>query len=120
MVEIEYLKTESGYDNCFSFLYREKEYIPEEFFDESETGVEHKFLLFLLKKHKILDNDAKGDMVLWDISYQCNYRGIPFTMVYDTDWDMVSFSVDPKNIEHKTMIAEKIKKMIETEKSLKK
>ena len=53
--------------------------------------------------------------LIWSTHYDCIYSGIPFTMIYDQDYDTVSFSVDPENMQHKTMIAERIQQLVKNE-----
>ena len=116
MIEIKTIRSEAGSDNCFSFCFALKDYIPGSFFREGEEGAELRFFISLFVKFGIMDkNKAFGENAIWSRHYACHYRGTPFTMVYDMDYDIVSFSVGLPEIEHKGMIAEGIRHLVETE-----
>ena len=117
-VKIEYCKSESGYDNCFDIRFYHKEYIPDVFFEQHKNGVGAELYFYISLFYKFGMFDCKKEhyhQMIWSTHYDCVYNGIPFTMVYDEDYDMVSFSVDPQNIQHKNMIAERIKQLVENE-----
>ena len=110
MIGIKYLKSASGYENCFTFSYSHKDYIPEEY-EQYDNGAELRFFIDLLQKNGMLADTGSVSMI-WNRSYSCIYGDIPFTMVYDEDDDIVSFAVEPENIPHINDIAERIKELI--------
>lgn len=118
LIQINYLKSEAGYDNCFDLSFPLKEYIPSFFFEENEGGyaAELYFYIALFHKFGILDHDEKHIHTdIWSVRYNCSYNAIWFDMVFDEDYDFVTFAVNPKKIEHIPMIAEHIKHLVETE-----
>ena len=118
MIEIQYTKSKSGYDNCFDILFNLKEYIPKVFFEQHENGDGAELYFFISLLHKFGMFDCKKEhyhQIIWSTHYDCIYSGIPFTMIYDEDYDIVSFSVDPENMQHKTMIAERIQQLVKAE-----
>ena len=77
---------------------------------------ELEFYLNIFEKHNILCTcNTAGEEMIWSTCYKCNYQGVPFTMAYDNDYDMVSFSVDENNISQRRFVAEGIKELIEYE-----
>lgn len=118
MIEIRYTKSESGYDNCFDILFEPKEYIPKVFFEQHENGDGAELYFFISLLHKFGMFDCKKGhyhQLIWSTYYDCIYSGIPFKMVYDEDYDIVSFAVAPENMQHKTMIAERIQQLVKNE-----
>lgn len=118
MIEIKRMKSEAGYYNCFELSFRLKEYIPPFFFEQHEDGyaAELYFYIALFHKFGILDRDEKHiHQDIWSVRYDCSYNGIWFNMVFDEDYDFVTFAVAPRNIKHIPMIAERIKFLVETE-----
>ena len=118
MIEIQYTKSELGYDNCFDILFNLKKYIPKVFFEQHENGDGAELHFFISLLHKFGMFDCKKEyyhQLIWSAHYDCIYNGIPFTMVYDEDYDIVSFVVAPENMQHKTMIAERIQQLIKNE-----
>ena len=118
MIEIQYTKSKSGYDNCFDILFNLKEYIPKVFFEQHENGDGAELYFFISLLHKFGMFDCKKEhyhQIIWSTHYDCIYSGIPFTMIYDEDYDTVSFSVNPENMQHKTMIAERIQQLVKAE-----
>lgn len=118
MVEIKYTKSESGYTNCFDITFYLKDYIPNVFFEQHENwdGVELHFFISLLYKFGMFDCKKEHcHRLIWSTAFDCEYNGIPFVMMYDEDYDIVSFSVLPEYIQHMTEIAERIKQLIEEE-----
>lgn len=112
------MKSEAGYDNCFELIFYLKEYIPAFFFEQHEDGyaAELYFYIALFHKFGILDHNEKHiHEDIWSIRYNCSYNGIWFDMVFDEDYDFVTFAVRPKDIGHIPMIAEHIKHLVETE-----
>ena len=115
MIEICYMKSEAGIDNCFDFLYYLKDYIPEEYFNND--CAELNFYIHLLTENGMYSGSDKSKHILiWSIHYDCVYNSIPFTMVYDEDYDIVSFAVDKEYLSYKCEIAEHIKQLIEKNK----
>ena len=118
MIEIQYTKSKSGYDNCFDILFNLKEYIPKVFFEQHENGDGAELYFFISLLHKFGMFDCKKEhyhQIIWSTHYDCIYSGIPFTLIYDEDYDTVSFSVDPENMQHKTLIAERIQQLVKAE-----
>ena len=110
MVSIEYLTSSSGLDNVFMFDIME--YMSKPRKDREELD----FYLKFFEKHNILSTcNTAGEEMIWSTCYKCNYKGIPFTMVFDNDYNMVSFSVDENNISQRRFVAEGIKELIEPE-----
>lgn len=121
MVEIKYLKSRAGIVNCFELLYYLRDYIPREFFEKHEDGIgaELYFYIRFLNYYGLFD--CKKEHYHHNIggcSYDCFWNGIPFKMVYDEDYDFVSFSVNEQNLIYKEQIAEYIKKLIENKEYL--
>ena len=118
MIEIKYIRSESGYDNCFDIKFNQKEYIPNVFFEQNKNGYSAELFFFISLLHKFGMFDFKKEhyhQLIWSTHYDYIYNGIPFTMIYDEDYDMVSFSVAPENMQHKTMIAERIQQLVKNE-----
>ena len=117
MIEIKRYKSYAGHDNCFGLSFRLKEYIPPVFFEQHEDGVgaELYFYITLFHKFGIFDCDEKHYHThIWSTSYNCCYKGIWFDMIYDEDYDDVTFSVALRNIKNIPMIADHIKHLVET------
>lgn len=121
MVTINYLRSESGLFNCFAYSFLLKEYIPHKYFQISENGVgaELYYFIDLLKQNNMFDCKKNHyHQMIWSYHYDCIYnRDIPFTMVYDEDYDMVSFSVSEEHMSFKEEIAQAIKSIIKTTKT---
>lgn len=118
MIEIRYMQSDAGYDNCFDLLFDMREYIPKVFFEQHENGAGAELYFYISLLHKSGMFDCKREhyhTLIWSTHYDCVYNGIPFVMVYDKDCDVVSFSVLPENMQHRTMIAERIQQLIENE-----
>ena len=83
---------------------------------ENDEGAELYFFISLLHKFGMFDYKKEHyHQLIWSTHYDCIYNGIPFTMIYDEDYDIVSFSVAPENMQHKTMIAGRIKQLVKNE-----
>lgn len=118
MIEIQYKQSESGYDNCFDIQFDLKAYIPHVFFEQHESGHGAELYFFISLLHKFGMFDCRKEhyhQLIWSTHYDCIYSGIPFTMIYDEDYDKVSFSVAPENMQHRTMIAEQIQHLVKNE-----
>lgn len=118
MIEIKRMKSEAGYDNCFELLFHLNEYIPPVFFEQHEDGAGAELYFYISLFHKFGIFDCKKEhyhQLIWSTEYDCVYNGVPFNMVYDEDYDIVTFAAQPSNIKHIPMIAEHIKFLVETE-----
>lgn len=121
MVNINYMKSVSGLDNCFEFLFPVKDYIDEKFFslNKNNYAVELSFYISLFLKHGLFDGNRNHcHQSIWSYRYDCFFRDIPFSMIFDEDYDIVSFSVDEININYRKEIAEYVKQLIELKPSL--
>lgn len=117
MIAIEYGRSSSGNENCFHIQFEHKRYIPKEFFQKNKNG--SALLCFYISLLQRFDMLGRGEehchRYLWSRHYDCVYNEIPFTMVYDEDYDMVSFSLLPENAQYKTVVAERIGQLVEKE-----
>ena len=111
MIEIKYDEKPC----VFYFLYSQKEYIPEKFFDVDmyAKDIELNYFVDLLTRNKMLSQHTKGTPMIWTTHYACSYRRISFIMVYDEDYGLVSFAVAKSK--DRVEIAEAIKHMMENE-----
>ena len=83
---------------------------------EDGVGAELYFYISLFHQFGIFDCQPKHyHQDIWSIRYDCVIDGIWFSMIYDEDYDTVSFSVSPKNIERIPEISEHIKTLIEND-----
>ena len=114
MIEIRYSKSKSGLDNIFD-LFHVNDYIPMPLTEQRNEGTELKFYLSLFKRFDILTSDATGVTYFWNTYFTCCINECYFKMVYDNEYDIVSFAVDEKFIERRQFIAESIKSLIEKE-----
>ena len=118
MAEIDYRKSKSGLDNCFVINFRLREYIPNHFFEINENGDGAELYFYISLLHKFGMFDCKKEHYNLDIFYSyydCYYNGIPFSMVYDGDYDMVSFCVSAEYVIYREQIAQRIKYLVENE-----
>lgn len=122
MIEIKYLKSEAGLDNCFELIFPLKDYIDESFFKLNKRGyaAELLFYISLFLKNGMFDGKREHcHQYIWSFHYDCIYNNeIEFTMVFDEDYDMVSFAIEEENQELRKDIAEHIKRLIEKKVSL--
>ena len=51
-------------------------------------------------------------MIIYITHWKCEVKGITFSMVYDEDYDWVTFSVDEEHIKDISVVADEIKKLI--------
>ncbi len=114
MIEIRYAKSQTGLDNMFDFLHI-SDYIPLPLTEQRNEGTELKFYLSLFKRFNIIDSDVTGVAYFWSTYFTCRYEQFIFKMIYDNDYDLVSFAVDKKFIKQRKFIAESIKSLIEKE-----
>lgn len=116
MIKIEYMKSVSGLDNCFDLLFSFDEYFPniEERFGCTDTW-DYQLHTWLFKKNNLFKGSEKGKEYIWSIHWDCEIKGIPFSMVYDEDYDIISFSLDENHLQYRETVAEELKRMIEEE-----
>ena len=113
MANIIYRKSKAGFDNCFEIEFAEKEVIPSAFYENGEYGAVLRFFMNMLRNEGMLDENENGSDLIWCRHYPCRFGDIPFTMIYDTDYDTVSFSVEPENCKYREKIAEKLLSLTE-------
>ncbi|WP_455529725.1 hypothetical protein [Ruminococcus sp.] len=113
MASIIYMKSKAGYDNCFAIGFSEKEVIPPVFYESGEYGAVLRFFADMLRKEGMMDENENGTELIWCREYPCRFGNIPFTMIYDMDYDTVSFSVEPENCKYRDKIAEKLLSLTE-------
>lgn len=114
MIEIKYNKSNAGIDNFFDF-YNEQEYIPMSISELRVNGSILKFYISLFKKFNIIAENEHGVSFWWNTRFPCKYNDIEFELVYDNEWDIVSFCVNDEYINDRETLAEAIKSLIETE-----
>ena len=112
MIRINYKRSAAGYDNCFDLNFSEQEIIPSIYYEKGKSGAALRFFIRLLGKAGMLNGNAIE--LIWSKHYPCHFGDIPFTMVYDIDYDTVSFAVDTEYCEYKEIIAEKLRSLAET------
>ena len=105
MIEIRYSKSKAGLDNIFDLLYI-NDYIPIPLTEQRKERIELRFYLSLFKKFNMVDSGAAGASYFWNTHFICRYSDFVFKMIYDNDYDIVSFAVDEKFIEQRKNIAE--------------
>ena len=113
-IEIHYMNSLAGTANCFSLLFYLKEYIPERYFHVTEDGRAADLYFFLdLFKKRGLFSGKKADCkeFLDEHYYSCESNMGKFTMVYDSAYDVISFSVEDEKQREK--IARLIKQLVE-------
>ena len=110
MVEIRYLKSEAGLDNCFDLLFGPIwYYLPDSYKDIRPDCPEYIYFTWLFKKYNLISGAPEGKEVIWTIHWECSIKGMPFAMLYDRDYDMISFAVDEEHLSLKEPIAEELK-----------
>ena len=114
MIEIRYSKSESGLDNIFD-LFHISAYIPMPLTEQRNERTELKFYLSLFQRFNMLDTPETGVTLMWNTYFNCRFNDYAFKMIYDNDYDIVSFAVDKKCIEQRRLIAESIKSLVEKE-----
>lgn len=72
----------------------------------------YQYFSWLFKKHGLIVENPDGEVIIYIARWQCEVNGIPFSMVYDEDYDWVTFSVDKDHIKDIPAIADEIKKLI--------
>jgi hypothetical protein len=76
---------------------------------------EYIYFTWLFKKYNLISGAPEGKEVIWTIHWECSIKGMPFAMLYDRDYDMISFAVDEEHLSLKEPIAEELKRIIEEE-----
>lgn len=118
MIKIRYNQSEIVYKNCFDLHFNLKEYIPNVFFEQHEKGIGAELYFYISLLYKFGMFECKKEhyhTLVWSTHYDCAYNDIPFTMIYDEDHDIVSFAVSLENVQNVTIIAERIKQLVEDE-----
>ena len=114
MIEIKVMKTKTGLENCFELDFNYVEYYPREI-EHKEMRSCYQYYTWLFKKHEIFTAGSKGKGLIYSIQWECRLLDIPFTMIYDEDYDIVHFSVDEDRISDIHTIAAEIRRLIELE-----
>lgn len=110
LIETKIMKSDSGMENCFDLQFRYDEYLPAE--DKNVDWSCYQYFTWLFKKHGLIVGNPDGEVIIYITRWQCEVNGIPFSMVYDEDYDWVTFSVDKDHIKDIPAIADEIKKLI--------
>jgi hypothetical protein len=76
---------------------------------------EYIYFTWLFKKYNLISGAPEGKEVIWTIHWECSIKGMPFAMLYDRDYDMISFAIDEEHLSLKEPIAEELKRIIEEE-----
>ena len=109
MIQINYMRSFSGNSNCFSLLFPLKEFT-------SESISEREFYLSLLQKAGYFDGKKEHcHTMIWSVHYDCICDGIPFAMVYDEDYDDITFAIGLENLQQMPKIAEQLQALVESE-----
>ena len=109
MIQINYMRSFSGNSNCFSLLFPLKEFT-------SESISEREFYLSLLQIAGYFDGKKEHcHTMIWSVHYDCICDGIPFTMVYDEDYDDITFAIGLENLQQMPKIAEQLQALVESE-----
>ena len=113
MIELRILKSEAGKENCFELSFMFKDYLPK---SENSCGwSEYDYYTWLFTKHNLIIGNPNGKTIIYCITWECEINGIRFHMVYDEDYDFMTFSVDEENIPKIQEIGNAIMKLIEQE-----
>ena len=110
MIETKIMKSDSGLENCFDLQFRYDEYLPAE--DKNVDWSCYQYFTWLFKKHGLIVGNTNGEVIIYITHWKCEVKGIPFSMVYDEDYDWVTFSVDEEHVKDIPVIADEIKKLI--------
>ena len=108
------MKSVAGIDNCFSVTFCLRDYIPEKYFKIEDNGyaAELYFYIDLFKEREMFSGKRKDLSVsLDDYFYRCSSNMGDFTMVFDSTYDMVNFSVE--DADNRELIARLIKQLVE-------
>jgi hypothetical protein len=114
MIEMHILKSKAGIENCFELNFRYDDYYPGHI-EEADKWSCYQYYTWLFKKHGVFAADSKGKELIYSIQWECKLSDIPFTMIYDEDYDMVHFSVDEEHISDIPDIAAELIRLIEIE-----
>jgi len=110
VIETKIMKSDSGLEKCFDLQFRYDEYLPAE--DKNVDWSCYQYFTWLFKKHGLIVGNTNGEVIIYITHWKCEVKGIPFSMVYDEDYDWVTFSVDEEHIKDIPVIADEIKKLI--------
>lgn len=117
MIQIQYTESKAGLPNCFAFSFPTKDDIPYGYDKTSEVGssAELSYYTDLLNRcEEVTISSESGHNLIWVKHYDCVYKGyISFTMVYDKDYDIVSFAINERYMDHRTELAEAIRSFME-------
>lgn len=114
MIEIHILKSKSGLENCFELDFRYDEYYPKHI-NEADMLSCYQYYTWLFKKHGLFVADSKEKELIYSIQWECKLLDIPFSMIYDEDYDIVHFSVDEEHISDIHTLATELMRLIELE-----
>ena len=114
MIEIRYSRSQAGLDNIFD-LFHINDYIPVPISEQHSKGTELRFYLSLFKRFDILSPSTTGTKYIWNTHFTCQINGHTFKMIYDNEYDTVSFAVDEEFIEQRRSIAEAVRSLVEKE-----
>lgn len=121
MIEIRYLKSDSGLDNCFEiWFWPLDEYIPDVdgVLESSCTWSAYEYYTWLFEKYQLFRCSERVPDGIWTFHWKREIDGIPFIMIYNSAEDMMSFRMDTEYISHIAHIAERITGIIEKEADL--
>ncbi len=111
MIKINYFNSESGEPVCFEYEFFKGEYIPERYFAVADgQSVQMFFFEDILKRSGLLrSKESKAPFT--DFYWNCSMEGVEFVMHYDSEWDMVDFSVSDAKC--RSAVALKLNRLIE-------
>ncbi len=112
MIEIKTMKSKAGIENCFELDFRYDEYYPNQV-DEAKMWSWLQYYTRLFEKHGIFAADSKGKELIYGLQWECKLLDIPFTMVFDEDYDIVHFCDDEDYISDIPTIAAELIRLIE-------
>lgn len=111
MIKINYFNSESGEPVCFEFEFFKGEYIPERYFAIADgQSVQMLFFEDILKRSGLL-RSKESKAPFCDFYWNCSVEGVEFVMHYDSEWDMLDFSVS--DAKYRSVVALKLKHLIE-------
>ncbi len=111
MIKINYFNSKSGEPVCFEYEFFKGEYIPERYFAVADgQSVQMLFFEDILKRSGLLrSKESKSPFT--DFYWNCSMEGVEFVMHYDSEWDMVDFSV--QDARYRSVVALKLNRLIE-------
>ncbi len=114
MIELRILKSEAGIENCFELNFMFRDYLTK---SESSAGwSEYDYYTWLFTKHNLIKGNPQGKTIIYCITWDCEINGIPFRMVYDEDYDFMTFNVEEDYIPKIHEIGNAIIRIIEQSK----